>query len=90
MLRSTGPVARESPPFLIAFETVSGEKGGTKLSNGQSLRRFSLTIRLDGALVWETAAVNRLAKAVAISRLRVRALEERVMVDWEGFQNVPH
>ena len=38
-----------------------------------------MTIRADGSLVWETAEVNCLAKAVAIDALRVRDLEEEVM-----------
>ena len=34
---------------------------------------------MDWLLVWKSAEVNCLAKAVAISRLRVKVLEEKVM-----------
>ena len=79
MVRPSGPAVLELPLFLIACETISGEKRGAELSRGHSLRSFRLTIRVDGSLVWETAEVNCSAKAVAISRLRVRVLEEKVM-----------
>ena len=36
--RSSGPAARELPLFLIACETISGEKRNTELSSGHSLR----------------------------------------------------
>ena len=48
-------------------------------SSGHSLRSSRLTIRVDGSLVWGTIEVNFLAKVVAISRLRVRVLDEKVM-----------
>ena len=79
MERSYGPAARKLSMFLIACETISGEKRGTELSSRQSLRSFHLTIRVDGSLVWDRAEVNCLGKAVAIYRLRMRVLEEKLM-----------
>ena len=79
MVRSFGPVARELPLFLIACKTMSGEMRDTQLSSGHSLWSFRLRIRADGSLVWETTEVNRLTKAVAISKLRLRDLEENVI-----------
>ena len=77
MVRSSGPAARELPLFLIACETISGEKQDIELSSGRSLWSFFLlTIRVDGSLVWETEEVNCIAKT--ISTLRVRYLEEKV------------
>ena len=67
MVRSSGPAAKELPPFLIACETISAEKRDTELSSGDSLWSFRLTIRADGSLVLETVEVNCSAKAVAIS-----------------------
>ena len=43
------------------------------------LTLFPLDIAADGSLVWETEEVNCLAKAVAISMLRMRDLEGKVM-----------
>ena len=65
---------------FIECETISGrEKLDTELSSGHSLGSFRLTIRADESLVWDTAKVNCSAKAVAISTLRMRDLEEKVM-----------
>ena len=44
-----------------------------------ALRSLRLTILTDGSLEWGTEEVNCSAKAVAISLLRVRDLEEKVM-----------
>ena len=66
MVRSSGPVAVELPLFLIACKTISGEKRGVELSRRHSLRSFRLT-----------SEGNCLAKAV--SRMRVRVLEEKVI-----------
>ena len=54
-------------------------KRGAELSSGHFLRRSRLTIQVDGSLVWGTIEVNYSAEAVAISRLRVRVLDEKVM-----------
>ena len=85
MVIASGPASRELPLFLIACESISGEKRDIKLSSGHSLRNFRLTIRADGSLVWETAEVNCSAKSVAIyiHTLRVRDLEEKMM-SWLG------
>ena len=79
MVRPSGPVLLELPLILKACTTISGEKLCVELASGHSLRSSSLTIRVDESLVWGTIGVNCLAKAVAISRLRVRVLEEKVM-----------
>ena len=63
--RSSGPAVRELPLFLIASNIISGEKRDTEISNGHSLRSFHLTILANGSLVWKTAKVNCLAKALA-------------------------
>ena len=78
MVRPSAPMAKELPLVLIACETIC-EKRGAGLSSGQSLRSFRLAIRADGPLEWDTAEVKCLAKAVAISTLRVRDLDENVM-----------
>ena len=54
-------------------------KAGYGINNWTLLMELTLTIRTDGSLVWETAEVNCLAKAVTISMLRVRDFEEKVM-----------
>ena len=36
MVRPPGPATRELPLYLIACETISGEKQNTELSNGHS------------------------------------------------------
>ena len=79
MARSSEPAARELPSFLIACEIISGEKRDNELPSGHSLWSFRLIIRADGSLVWDTAQVICLAKTVAISTLRVRDSEEKVM-----------
>ena len=79
-MRSSGPAARELSLFIIACETISGEKRDTVLSSGHSLRSFHLTIRVDESLVWETAEVNCLAEVVAISKLQMRGSEEKLMI----------
>ena len=81
MLRSSGPVARGLPLFLIACETISGEKRYTELLSEYSLWSFRLTNRADAGHVTRMtdSEVNCLAKAVAISPLRVRDLEGKVM-----------
>ena len=66
MLRLPGPAVLEFPLFLIACKTISGEKRGVELSRRHSLRSFRLT-----------SEGNCLAKAV--SRMRVRVLEEKVI-----------
>ena len=43
------------------------------------LLSMCLIIRAVGSMAWETAEVNCSAKAVAISTLRVRDLEEKMM-----------
>ena len=63
MVRSSGPVARKMPLFLIACGTIPGEALDNKLSSGHSLWSFSLTIRADGSLVWETSEVKLLSKS---------------------------
>ena len=83
MVSSSGPTVRELLLFLIACKTKSGEKRDTELSNGHSLWSLRLTIRADRSPVWETAEVNYLANAVAISTLQMRDLEEKMM-GWLG------
>ena len=75
MVRPSGSAARELLLFLIAYETISGEKRDTGLSSGHSLRSLRLAIRADGSLEWGTGKVNSLAKAVAIFPLWVRDFE---------------
>ena len=75
MLRPSGPTARELTLFLIACETIPGERQDTELTSGHSLSSFRLAIQADGR--WN--GVNCLAKAVVISSLRVRNLEGKVM-----------
>ena len=79
MVRPSGPALLELPLSLIACATISGVNRGVDIPRRHSLRSFRLTIRVDGSLVWGTIEVNCLAKAVAISRLRVRVLDEEVM-----------
>ena len=78
-MRSSGIAARELLLFLIACGTISGEKRDTELSSEHFLWNFHLTIRVGRMPVWETSEMNCLAKAVVISTLRVRDLEERVI-----------
>ena len=77
--RQKVPRGKILEPFLIACAAISGEKRGVELSSGHSLRSSRLIIRVDGSLVWGTIEVNCLAKTAAISRLRVRVLDEKVM-----------
>ena len=79
MVRPSGPAVLKLPLFLIACETISGEKRNAELFSRYYLRSFHLRIRVDGLLVWGTIVVNNLTKAVFISRLRVRSLGEKVM-----------
>ena len=44
-MRLSGPAAREFPLFLIACETIPGEKQDTELSSRHSLWSFRMTIR---------------------------------------------
>ena len=67
MVRPCGPAAREFPLFLIACETISGEKREFPLDN------------LDVWVAEMQGGENCLAKAVAIFSLRVRDLEEKMM-----------
>ena len=94
MVRSSGPALLGLPLFLIACSTISGEKRGVKLSSGHSLRSSRLTIRFDRSLGWGIIEVNCLVKAVAISRLRVRVLEEMIGTGYgtfsiEGLEHTP-
>ena len=79
MVRPSGPALLELPNSLIAWATTSVVKRCVELSSGHSFRSIRLTIRVAGSLVWATIEVNCLAKAVAISRLRVRVFDEKVM-----------
>ena len=54
-------------------------KRGVELSSGDSSMSSRLSILVDVSLVWGTIEVNCLAKAVAISGLRVRVLGEKVI-----------
>ena len=74
MVRPSGLPARELSLCLIACETISGEKRNTEISIGHSLSSFNLT-RVAGMGAGE---LNCLVKAVAISPLWVRDLEEKV------------
>ena len=56
---------------------TSGEKRDTELSSRHSLRSFRFTIRAAGSLVMGRGEMKCIAKAVAISPLRVKDMEER-------------
>ena len=79
MVVSSGPVASELPLVLIARKKISGEERDTDLSSEHSLWSFCLTNRVDGLLDLGRGEVNCLTKAAAISPLRVRDLEDKVM-----------
>ena len=69
-VRSSGLVVREMSLFLIACETMTGEKRVTELPSEQSLRILPLTVRTNGSLEWGTGETNCLEKTEPISPLR--------------------
>ena len=79
IVKPSGPTLLELPLSLIAWATILVVKRCVELSSGHSLGSSRLTIWVDGSLVWSTIEMNCLSKAVAIYRLWVRVLNEKVI-----------
>ena len=78
MMRSSGQAARELPLFLLVCETISGE-AGYQIIKRTLLKELPLNNPGERVAEMGVAVMNCLAKVVAISRLWVRDLEEKVM-----------
>ena len=68
--------------IAAAFNSVRNNirrEAGYRIFKWTLLRSFRLKILADRSLVFGTAKVNCLAKAIAIYTLRVRDLEKKVM-----------
>ena len=83
MVRPSGPMARDLPPFRMASLTACVVKGDMLVSRGCCLCRCLITLRVAGLDLWGTGEVNCLLKAEAIARCEVRVVEPNV-IGWFG------
>ena len=68
MVRPSGPMARDLPPFRMASLTICGVKGDMSVSRGRCLCRRLITLRVAGLDLWGMGMVDCLLKAEAIER----------------------
>ena len=83
MVRPSGPMARDRPPFRMASRTECVVKGETSGSRGWCLWRCLITLRVSGLDLCGMGVVNCLLNAAAIARWEDRVVELKV-IGWLG------